>query len=195
MAKVIVGVDEVGRGPWAGPLVAAAVAWPNGKSLRGLKDSKLLKRGTRASLASKIRSRASAIGIGWVSHTEIDRHGLTWANRVAMLRALNPIRIDKSELIIDGKFNFLAELYPHAQAIIKADSSVPAVSAASIIAKVARDNYMIKQAQEWPNYGFERHVGYGTRLHIEKLFEFGPCRLHRQSFKPIWVSHQALMRS
>lgn len=190
MAGVIIGVDEAGRGPWAGPLVAAAVALPSRSRIHGVKDSKLLKSDKRQELALKIRSRAIDVGIGWVSHTEIDKYGLTWANRTAMLRALKQIKVQSTQIIIDGKFNYLAKHYKHAQAIIRADGSVPAVSAASIIAKVTRDNYMISLARQFPQYGFENHVGYGTAAHVQAVAEFGPCELHRVRFAPVWQATQ-----
>ncbi len=110
--------------------------------------------------------------------------GLSAAVGLAMHRALAQISLTYDEIIIDGSFNFLAD-NPKAKAIIKADNSVPAVSAASIIAKVARDQYMTRQAADYPGYGFERHVGYGTALHLERLKLYGICDLHRRSFKPI----------
>lgn len=179
---VVVGVDEVGRGCWAGPLVAGAVIL--NAPIIGLKDSKKLTRSRREKLATEISDRAAATGLGWVEPLEIDEIGLTAAVKLAMARALEQIKVEYDELIIDGNFNFFPN-NPKAKAVIKADDSVPAVSAASIIAKVARDDYMALAAERHPAYGFERHVGYGTALHAERLKLHGVSELHRLSYKPV----------
>lgn len=179
---VSVGVDEVGRGCWAGPLVAGAVIL--GRPMRGLRDSKLLTRLQRELLDKRIRKNALAIGLGWASPQEIDELGLTRAVRLAMERALKQITIDYDELVIDGNYNFFPE-NSKAKAVIKADASVKCVSAASIVAKVARDNYMRQICARYPDYCFDRHVGYGTRLHLERLKQFGVCDLHRRSYAPV----------
>lgn len=179
---VIAGVDEVGRGCWAGPLVAGAVIL--GSPISGLKDSKKLSKKQRQLLTEQIHHQAAAIGLGWVQPAEIDEIGLTAAVKLAMGRALKQITIKYDQLIIDGNLNFFPD-NPKARAVIKADDSVPAVSAASIIAKVARDQYMTKIAETHPQYGFEKHVGYGTTLHIERLKLHGVSRLHRLSYKPV----------
>jgi ribonuclease HII len=178
----IVGIDEVGRGCWAGPVVAGAVALD--QPITGLKDSKQLSKQQRQKLAVAIKLQALAIGIGWVEPAELDAIGLTAAVELAMRRALEQISLTYNEIIIDGNFNFLAD-NPKAKAIIKADNSVPAVSAASIDAKVARDDYMAQAAAQYPGYGFEQHVGYGTALHLARLKLHGVSALHRRSFKPI----------
>jgi ribonuclease HII len=179
---VTVGIDEVGRGCWAGPLVAGAVVL--NQPIDGLKDSKKLSKKQREELSAKIQTQAKAVGLGWVQPVEIDEIGLTAAVKRAMQRALEQIAIDYDELIIDGNLNFFPD-NPRAKAVIKADDSVSAVSAASIVAKVARDNYMTKIASEYPDYGFESHVGYGTALHIERLKLHGVSDLHRLSYKPV----------
>jgi ribonuclease HII len=179
---IIAGIDEVGRGCWAGPVVAGAVVLE--KPIAGLRDSKQLSKRQRQKLAIEIRLWASAIGIGWVEPSEIDAIGLTAAVGLAMRRALEQITADYDEIIIDGNFNFFPD-NPKARAVIKADATIPAVSAASIVAKVARDNYMTQSADKYPDYGFERHVGYGTALHLEKLKLHGISDLHRRSFKPV----------
>jgi ribonuclease HII len=184
---VTIGVDEVGRGCWAGPLVAAAVILP--APLPGLKDSKLLSKAQREILNQKVMSSAAAYGIGWVEAEEVDSLGLTAAVRLAMERALMEVVLPYDELIIDGSYNFFAA-NPKARAIIRADQTVPAVSAASIIAKVARDRRMRELAHDYPDYGFDKHVGYGTRLHRERLELYGVSQLHRRSYKPI----QALLQ-
>lgn len=179
---ISVGIDEVGRGCWAGPVVAGAVVLA--EPIAGLKDSKLLSKKQREKLAVEIKLWALAIGIGWVEPSKVDEIGLTAAVGLAMRRALEQIELTYNEIIIDGNFNFLAD-NPKARAIIKADSTVPAVSAASIVAKVARDKYMAGIAADYPDYGFERHVGYGTALHLERLKLHGVSDLHRRSFKPV----------
>lgn len=179
---VIVGVDEVGRGCWAGPLVAGAVALK--RPIPGLKDSKKLSKRQREKLSVEIKLEALSIGLGWVQPAEIDELGLTAAVKLAMERAISAITIDYDELIVDGNFNFFPQ-NPKARAVVKADDSVPAASAASIIAKVARDDYMAKIAGSYPVYGFDKHVGYGTAMHMERLKLHGVSDLHRLSFKPI----------
>lgn len=177
----IVGIDEVGRGCWAGPVVAGAVILK--QSIDGLKDSKKLTKQQREIFAEEIRVNAH-VGLGWTTPLEVDELGLTEAVRLAMKRALEQITMNYDEIIIDGNLNFLSE-NPKAKAVIKADDMVPAVSAASIVAKVARDSYMAEIAADYPDYGFSSHVGYGTALHLERLKLHGISDLHRRSFKPI----------
>lgn len=179
---MIMGIDEVGRGCWAGPLVAGAVIL--NRSIAGLRDSKKLTKAQRQKLDAEIRVHAVAIGIGWVTPAEIDEIGLTAAVGLAMERAVAEIQEPYDEMIIDGNYNFLPT-HAGSKCVIKADDTVPAVSAASIVAKVARDNYMSKVAKVYPGYAFENHVGYGTLLHRTALEEQGVCDLHRRSFAPI----------
>ena len=181
----ILGIDEVGRGPWAGPLVVGACVLGDAK-IDGLTDSKKLTAKKREKLDILIREQAS-FGLGWVSAEELDEIGLIAALRKATRDAVKQIEVPYHEIIIDGTINFLSDtkLSSYVQTIPKADFLVPEVSAASIIAKVARDNYMIKLAERFPNYGFEKHVGYGTAAHREALEKYGPCEEHRHSFKPI----------
>jgi len=179
---ITVGIDEVGRGCWAGPVVAGAVIL-NGP-IAGLADSKQLSKRQRERLSAAIRVSAAAIGLGWVAPAELDEIGLTAAVGLAMRRALDQITAAYGEIIIDGNFNFLADKL-NVKTIIKADATVPAVSAASIIAKVARDKYMADMTRQYPDYGFDSHVGYGTALHLEKLKLHGVSDLHRRSFKPV----------
>jgi ribonuclease HII len=181
------GIDEVGRGCWAGPVVAGAVIL--GEPIAGLRDSKRLSTAQRVVFAQQIHASALGIGLGWVTPGEVDALGLTEAVRLAMQRALDEINTPYDEIIVDGSFNFLAD-NPKAYALIKADDSIPAVSAASIIAKVARDEYMAKLAEKYPTYGFEQHVGYGTALHHAMLKLHGVSDQHRLSYKPI----QALLQ-
>lgn len=179
---MIVGIDEVGRGCMAGPLVAGAVLL--GRPMRGLKDSKQLTRAQRIIFDAKIRGQAAAFGLGWVMPEELDAVGLTQAVRLAMERALTAIEVEYERVIIDGNFNFLRHV-PKTETLIKADDLIPAVSAASIIAKVARDNWMIDAAREYPGYGFESHVGYCTPAHQKALSKLGVSVLHRKSFAPV----------
>jgi ribonuclease HII len=179
---MIIGIDEVGRGCWAGPVVAGAVLL--GEPIVGLRDSKKLSKRARERLDADIRVQATAFGLGWVPADELDRIGLTAAVGLAMRRAVAAIEAPYEQIIIDGNYNFLAD-DPKATCLIKADDSVPAVSAASILAKVARDNYMATMDRIYPGYAFEKHVGYGTAAHIAALKALGVSELHRQSFAPI----------
>jgi len=206
---MILGIDEVGRGPWAGPLVVGAVVLedPQDDLWESLDDSKKLTAKKRELNSHLILENAKATGLGWVEASEIDTIGLSKALRLATMRAIcdslkveSPKQIadfDKiirsanelpfSEIIIDGTINFLKETSLESITTIlpKADSKIKEVSAASIIAKVARDNYMIKLSEKYPEYGFDKHVGYGTKKHKEALEKFGPCPEHRKSFRPI----------
>lgn len=172
----------MGRGCWAGPMVAAAVALA--KPIDGLNDSKKLTKAKRESLAKQIHSQAAAVGLGWVSAERIDIIGLSAANQEAMQLALDQIGAPYDRVIVDGSYNYLSHINSTI-AVIGADGTVPEVSAASIVAKVARDNYMQQAALKYPKYGFDKHVGYGTKLHSDMLAKHGVCILHRHSFKPI----------
>lgn len=177
----VVGIDEVGRGCWAGPLVAAAVLLK--EPIEGLRDSKLLSKKQREYFAELIVQNAY-VGVGWVSPQDVDRLGLTAAVRQAMQQAFVELNQDCDDIIVDGNLNFLAS-DPRARALVKADQTVPAVSAASIVAKVSRDTYMLQLHAAMPQYGFDQHVGYGTRLHQEMIRLHGVCEHHRRSYKPI----------
>ena len=188
----ILGIDEVGRGPWAGPLVVGAAILPDDHPswVDDLKDSKKLTPKQRLHLSEVILAEATATGLGWVSASEIDQIGLTASLRLATRRALKSMQHQNakfSQIIIDGNQNFLADtpFASRTSVLIKADNLIKEVSAASIIAKVARDHYMCEIAELYPEYGFAQHKGYGTAKHSQALQKFGPCREHRLSFKPI----------
>lgn len=163
-------------------MVAGAVIL--GDSIDGLKDSKLLSAKQRELLAKQIKQKAVSYHLGWVEPAEIDKIGLSLANRLAVERALEGISNEYDQIIIDGNINYL-DNNPKAKAIIKADKNVPAVSAASIIAKVARDQYMQDMDSEYPGYYFGKHVGYGTALHLQSLKTLGVSPIHRLSYKPV----------
>lgn len=183
---MIVGIDEVGRGPWAGPLVFGAVVL-GGEEIEGLTDSKKLTKKKRETLDVEIRAKAKSFGLGWVSADELDKIGMSVACTLACRRALEQISVPYHEIIIDGTVNFLKETGkgPYVTTLAKADLLVPSVSAASILAKVARDRYMSACDEIYPGYAFGSHVGYGTAKHHEALKGLGVTPLHRKSFAPI----------
>ena len=186
----ILGIDEVGRGPLAGPLVVGAVILPDAEWVLELRDSKKLSAKKREVLNEIILKEAVATGLGWVFPAELDEVGISQALRLATGRAVKSVQeLHKpfSQIIIDGKVNFLAgtALERFVSTMPKADDLIREVSAASIIAKVARDRYMIQLAEKFPEYGFENHVGYGTAKHLAAIAEFGICPEHRKSFEPI----------
>lgn len=176
----IAGIDEVGRGPLAGPVVAAAVRFAPHFYLAGVTDSKKLTANKREVFYDEIFSRARGIGIGIVDQTEIDRINIRQATFAAMRKAIDTLEKNVDYLLIDGEA-LPAASFPQT-GIVKGDLLSFTIAAASIVAKVTRDRMMREWHSEFPQYGFDRHKGYGTRLHIEKIREFGPCRLHRQTF-------------
>ena len=184
---MILGIDEVGRGCWAGPLVVGAVVLPSSHAIQGLADSKRLSAQRRSQLAQEIYAKATAAETGWVSAEEVDTIGLADALRLATRRAVAHVRVPHSEIIIDGTVNFLSGTgkAPYVTTLKKADDLVQAVSAASIIAKVARDEYMQKVARSFPEYGFDTHVGYGTAKHRAALDQYGIMPEHWTSFAPV----------
>lgn len=183
---MILGIDEVGRGPWAGPLVVGAVVL-GGVAIDGLTDSKKLSKKKREELDVLIRENAAGYGIGWVHADEIDSVGLAESLRLATIRAVEEIRTPYHEIIIDGTINFLADTAKggYVTTLPKADLLVPSVSAASIVAKVARDEYMARQDTVYEGYGFKSHVGYGTAAHRDAIQRLGVTPLHRLSFAPL----------
>lgn len=184
---MILGIDEVGRGPWAGPLVVGAVVLGDGVLIEGLTDSKKLTAKRRQLLAAEIKQRAQAIGLGWVDASELDELGISRSLVEATKRAINQIKVPYHEIIIDGTVNFLAGTGKGKYVTIlkKADLLISSVSAASVVAKVARDEYMTAQAKLYPEYNFDLHVGYGTAKHRAAIEEYGVTPLHRLSFAPL----------
>ncbi len=183
---MILGIDEAGRGPWAGPLVVGAVVL-GGVQITGLTDSKKLTKKKRELLYGEIVERAQAATTGWVSADELDMVGMREALRLATRRAVEQIHVPYSEIIIDGTVNFLADTGKGKYVTImpKADLLVPSVSAASIMAKVERDWYMTEQDALYPEYGFKNHAGYGVAKHRAAIEQFGVTPLHRLSFAPL----------
>ncbi len=184
----LAGVDEAGRGPLAGPVVAAAVILPAARLIRGLDDSKRLSPEARARLAPRIRARALAWGLGWADAAEIDALNILEATLLAMRRALLALPIRPQAVQVDGnRAPSLAGLgcAGPAETVIGGDGREAAIAAASILAKCWRDGYMVAADGRHPGYGFALHKGYGTPAHLAALCELGPCPLHRHSFEPV----------
>lgn len=183
MVRGFAGVDEVGRGPLAGPVVAAAVILPEPCAVVGLADSKQLDAPRREALAAILREEAVAWALGSASAAEIDRMNIHHATLLAMRRAVLALPGLPGELMVDGRFT--PDGPWRATAVIGGDGSIPAISAASIIAKVARDALLVELHERYPVYGFDRHVGYATPEHLRALERHGPCPEHRRSFAPV----------
>lgn len=180
---LVAGVDEAGRGPLAGPVVAAAVILDELHPIAGLADSKKLTPARRAKLYDEIRAKALCFSIAEASVEEIDQINILQATLLAMRRAVLGLRLKPAMVLVDG--NRLPLLDVPAEAIIKGDALVPAISAASILAKVHRDRWCAQVDAEFPQYGFAGHKGYGTAVHMEALREHGACIHHRRSFAPV----------
>ena len=178
--KAICGVDEAGRGPLAGPVCAAAVILPKGLELPGLNDSKKLTDKKRRELFPIIKEQAIAYGIGFASHEEIDEINILQATYLAMERALQQLEGKADFAIIDG--NRAKDFGIPVRTVIKGDSLSASIAAASILAKVTRDDLMLEMAEKYPEYGFEVHKGYGTKAHYEALRAHGHSPIHRMSF-------------
>lgn len=178
--KVICGVDEAGRGPLAGPVCAAAVVLPEHLEIPGLTDSKKLTDKKRRALFPVIQERAIAFGIGFASEQEIDEINILQATFLAMRRAMEQLKVRPDLALIDGNRETDFGLPVHT--VIKGDSLSLNIAAASVLAKVSRDDVMLRLAETYPAYGFDIHKGYGTRAHYEALEKFGPCPIHRKSF-------------
>ena len=180
MTKILLGIDEVGRGSLAGPLYAAAVILKS--PIVGLKDSKLLSIKQRQNLFDQIIDNALFVWIGYADASYIDEFGLTRANGYAMEQAMKGLSITYDEIIIDGNYNYLINV-PNVKTVIKADQIYPAVSAASIIAKVSRDQIMYEFDEQYPGYGFKTNVGYPTKAHYLAIGKLGITPIHRKSYK------------
>ena len=177
---IICGVDEAGRGPLAGPVCAAAVILPKYLEIPGLTDSKKLSDKRRKELFPEIQRQALAYGIGFASEKEIDEINILQATFLAMERALAQLSIPPELALIDG--NREKDFGLPVKTVIKGDSLSANIAAASILAKVSRDDLMLEMAREYPQYGFEVHKGYGTKAHYDALRMYGPCPIHRQTF-------------
>jgi ribonuclease HII len=179
----IVGVDEVGRGPLAGDVVAAAAVLNNEDHIQGLADSKKLSARRREALSEQLHLRARGVALGLATPQEIDDLNILQASLLAMWRAVDALGLTPDLVLVDGR-QLPRWNYPGI-AVIKGDSRVPQIAAASIVAKVARDRYMCEQHEQWPMYGFDAHKGYPTAAHLAALQEHGVCPLHRRSFAPV----------
>lgn len=179
----VVGVDEAGRGPLAGPVVAAAVILAPGPLLPGLTDSKLLSERNRLRLAARIREVAIGCAIAWADPAEIDGLNILNATMLAMRRAVERLTVRPVHVMVDG--NRCPRLPCTVEAVVGGDATVPAISAASVLAKVTRDAMMVRLDAIYPGYGFSAHKGYPTRAHVARLRVLGPTPIHRRSFRPV----------
>ena len=186
---LIAGIDEAGRGPLAGPVVAAAVILDPAQPIAGLADSKILSATRREQLAVEIRAKALAWALGRAEAAEIDQINILQATLLAMQRAVANLSIAPDHALVDG--NRCPALACSCQAIIKGDATEPAISAASILAKTARDAELRQLDARYPQYGFARHKGYPTAAHREALRRYGPCPEHRRSFAPVAAALQS----
>lgn len=180
---LVAGVDEAGRGPLAGPVVAAAVILDPRRPIEGLNDSKQLSPAKREKLYDEIRAKALCCAIAQASVEEIDSINILQATMLAMQRAVSLLRLPPVKVLVDG--NRLPRIAVLAEAVVGGDATVPAISAASILAKVHRDRWCVEVDAEWPQYGFAAHKGYGTRAHLAALREHGACVHHRRTFSPV----------
>lgn len=178
--KVICGIDEAGRGPLAGPVYAAAVILKKGQTIEGVNDSKKLSEKKREALYNKIIDECLAYAIGVADEKEIDEINILQATFLAMKRAVDGLSIKPDCALVDG--NQIPPLDCSVTTVIKGDSKSESIAAASILAKVARDRYMLEMAQKYPQYCFEKHKGYGTKLHYGMIEKYGICDIHRKSF-------------
>ncbi len=179
-ASPICGVDEAGRGPLAGPVCAAAVILPEGLQIPGLDDSKKLSEKKRESLFDVITAEAISYGIAFAAVEEIERLNILGATFLAMNRAIAQLDPAPALALIDGNRN--AGIEAASRCIVDGDAKCASIAAASILAKVTRDRLMLEMAERYPQYGFERHKGYGTKAHYEAIHRYGPCEIHRPSF-------------
>jgi ribonuclease HII len=191
LGEIICGVDEAGRGPLAGPVVAAAVVLDKKRRINGLNDSKQLTEERRGILAIRIKERAIAWGIGWASVEEIDLWNIRQANFLAMGRAFAALSVKPTHVLVDG--NDPPPIACAMTCIVGGDAREACISAASILAKTARDAHMVELCAQYPGYGFSKHKGYSVPEHLEALRMLGPSPVHRRSFAPVreaWESRQ-----
>lgn len=178
--KAVCGIDEAGRGPLAGPVCAAAVILPMGCEIPGLNDSKKLTERKRGQLFPVILEKALAYGIGWADEKEIDRHNILQATFLAMGRAVAALPLAPDWAMVDG--NRMPPLPVPGETVVKGDGKSASIAAASILAKVSRDRLMCRLDEEYPQYGFAKHKGYGTKAHYEAIKQYGLTPVHRRSF-------------
>lgn len=178
--KIICGVDEAGRGPLAGPVYAAAVILENGQTIEGVNDSKKLSEKKRELLFDKIINECKDYSIGTASEKEIDELNILQATFLAMKRAVDGLFVKPDCALVDG--NQIPNLDCDVTTVVKGDAKSESIAAASILAKVSRDRYMLEMAEKYPQYGFEKHKGYGTKLHYEMIEKYGICDIHRKTF-------------
>lgn len=178
--KSVCGVDEAGRGPLAGPVCAAAVILPEGVIIDGVNDSKKLSEKKRESLFDIIREQALSYSIAYATVDEIEEINILNATMLAMRRAIDGLEIKADYAMIDG--NKIPPIDIDAECIVKGDAKSMSIACASILAKVSRDRLLYKYAEEYPMYGFDKHKGYGTKVHREAILKYGPCPYHRKSF-------------
>lgn len=183
MPGLMAGVDEAGRGPLAGPVVAAAVILNPDKPIKGLDDSKKLSAKRREALFDEIQDKALCVSIAQASVQEIDSLNILRATLLAMQRAVAGLRLQPTKVMVDG--NQLPVLPMLCEAVVGGDGLIAEISAASILAKVQRDRWCCEVDRTWPAYGFGKHKGYGTAVHMQALREYGPCELHRRTFAPV----------
>lgn len=178
--KIICGVDEAGRGPLAGPVYAAAVILEKAQTIEGVNDSKKLSEKKRELLFDKIINECKDYSIGTASEKEIDELNILQATFLAMKRAVDGLSVKPDCALVDG--NQIPNLDCDVTTVVKGDSKSESIAAASILAKVSRDRYMLEMAEKYPQYGFEKHKGYGTKLHYEMIEKYGICDIHRKTF-------------
>lgn len=183
VSGLVAGVDEAGRGPLAGPVVAAAVILDDRQPIKGLADSKKLSARQREQLFDEIRAKALCCSVAQASVEEIEALNILQATLLAMRRAVEGLRLAPKLVLVDG--NRLPLLPMQAEAVVKGDALVPAISAASILAKVTRDRWCVEYDLQYPQYGFARHKGYGTAAHLAALARHGACPQHRKTFAPV----------
>lgn len=180
--KYIVGTDEAGRGPMAGPLVVAAVVLPKDEKIEGLNDSKKLSKKKREILYQEIIAKAIDYSIECIDVESVDKLNVYQASKIGMINCINKLKVPVDYILTDA---MKLDIGIPCLSLIKGDSLSASIAAASILAKVTRDNYMMEMAKKYPEYGFEKHKGYVTRYHLEKLNKYGPCEIHRKSFEPV----------